>query len=176
MEWKRKEIRYRDILDMLSQDPRIRELEKYPQHEVTNSFVHSHNVAVYAFHLARKKDWGIDLNTLALGAMLHDYYLYDIKESGLTDYQHGVRHPVTALENAGQCFDIDDKVKNIILSHMWPLPFVERPKSREAVLVNLADKYCAYQEMKNGIVHIEDVIKSPYRLKKGQKPDCFSRL
>ena len=85
MEWKRKEIRYRDILDILSQDPRIRELEKYPQHEVTNSFVHSHNVAVYAFHLARKKDWGIDLNTLALGAMLHDYYLYDIKESGLTD-------------------------------------------------------------------------------------------
>ena len=32
MEWKRKEIRYRDILDILSQDPRIRELEKYPQH------------------------------------------------------------------------------------------------------------------------------------------------
>lgn len=24
MEWKRKEIRYRDILDMLSQDPRMR--------------------------------------------------------------------------------------------------------------------------------------------------------
>ena len=110
--------------------------------------------------------------------MTYDEIINKNKEMLPPGYKWWATHAFhfTALENAGRCFDIDDKVKNIILSHMWPLPFVERPKSREAVLVNLADKYCAYQEMKNGIVHIEDVIKSPYRLKKGQKPDCFSRL
>lgn len=158
MDWNEQEIRYTELLNTLEQDPRVRELERYPQHEITNSFVHSHNVAVYAFYLAKKGKHEIDIPALALGAMLHDFYLYDIKKSGLSDYQHGTRHPLTALRNAEKYFSIDNKVRNIILSHMWPLPFVERPKSREAVLVNLADKYCAFQEMKKGVTHIEEKI------------------
>ena len=158
MNWNEQKIHYMEILETIESDPRIRELNKYPQHEITNSFVHSHNVAVYAFDLARKRQWKVDLEALALGAMLHDYYLYDIKKSGLTDYQHGISHPITALKNARKCFDINKKVENIILSHMWPLPFVACPRSREAVLVNLSDKYCAYQEMKNKVVHIESVM------------------
>lgn len=154
MDWEEQEIHYMEILDTLEQDPRIRELERYPQHEVTNSFAHSHSVAVYAFCLARRRKRAVDIHALALGAMLHDFYLYDIKKSGLSDYQHGITHPVTALRNAEKYFDIDEKVRNIILSHMWPLPFTEMPKSREAVLVNLADKYCAGHEMKRGFIQI----------------------
>lgn len=158
MNWNEQKKHYMKILETIENDPSIREMKKYPQHEITNSFDHSHNVAVYAFDLARKWQWKVDLEALALGAMLHDYYLYDINKSGLTDYQHGISHPLTALENARKCFDINKKVENIILSHMWPLPFVARPRSREAVLVNLSDKYCAYQEMKNKVVHIESVM------------------
>nr|WP_296011758.1 hypothetical protein [uncultured Blautia sp.] len=84
--------------------------------------------------------------------------MYDIKKSGLSDYQHGISHPVTALRNAEKCFDIDEKVRNIIVSHMWSLPFSERSKSREAVLVNLAHKYCAYHEINKGVIHIEDIL------------------
>ena len=75
MNWKKQKIRYMEILEMLESDPRIRELNKYPQHEITNSFVHSHNVAVYAFDLARKRQWKVDLEALAMGSMLNDYYL-----------------------------------------------------------------------------------------------------
>lgn len=96
MDWEELEMCYMEILNTLEQEPRIRDLERYPQHEVTNSFVHSHNVAVCAFYLAKRKKQEIDLYELALGAMLHDFYLYDIKKSGLSDYQHGINHPATA--------------------------------------------------------------------------------
>ena len=89
--------------------------------------------------------------------MLHDYYLYDIKKMGLGDYQHGVIHPKIAIKNAGEHFRLDRKTENIIKSHMWPLTF-ELPKSKEAILVNLADRFRAYQEMKRGVQLIESVL------------------
>lgn len=71
--------------------------------------------------------------------------------------QHGIEHPKIALSNAKKCFDLDRKTENMILSHMWPLPFSEMPRSKEAILVNLADKFCAYQEMRKGILQIEQL-------------------
>ncbi len=62
-----------------------------------------------------------------------------------------------AVRNAREHFILDRKTENIINSHMWPLPFSEMPKSREAVLVNLSDKFCAYQEMNRGMRSIEQM-------------------
>ena len=96
--------------------------------------------------------------------LLHDYYLYDARNCELTNYQHCVSHPKTAVKNASKCFALNEKTKNIIRSHMWPMPFVERPRSKEAVLVNMADKYCAYQEMHKGIQKVEDMIPNQRRV------------
>lgn len=145
-------------LKMLEANPEIQKLRLYPQHGSNNSFQHSHNVAVYSFYLAKKWNWKIDPEELATGAMLHDFYLYDIKKEGISDYRHGVQHPVIALENAKKYFEISQTVENMILSHMWPLPFAKRPRSREAILINLADKFCAYREMQKKMVRIEEVI------------------
>lgn len=134
-------------------------MEQYPQHVVTNSYTHSCNVTLYAWHLAKQKRQMVNAYTLVMGAMLHDFYLYDIKKSGLSDYQHGISHPVTAVRNAEKYFELNDEIRHIILSHMWPLPFSERPRCKEAVLVSRADKFCAYQECRKGIIHIEDVIR-----------------
>ncbi len=43
-------------------------------------------------------------------------------------------------------FGITKKEQNIIASHMWPLTFRHIPTCREAVIVCLADKYCAVVE------------------------------
>jgi hypothetical protein len=59
---------------------------------------------------------------------------------------HGFSHPGSACVNARNYFQITQKEQNIIQSHMWPLTFRHMPTCREAVIVCLADKYCAVVE------------------------------
>ena len=151
-------------LEEMEQNPQIQKLKQFPQHDGNNTFQHCHNVAVYSFYLAQRLQWDIDVESIVMGAMLHDYYLYDARNCELTNYQHCVSHPKTAVKNASKCFALNEKTKNIIRSHMWPMPFVERPRSKEAVLVNMADKYCAYQEMHKGIQKVEDMIPNQRRV------------
>ena len=55
-------------------------------------------------------------------------------------------YPLLARQNAERCFALSPKVRNIIRSHMWPLTLFHAPSSREAVIVCIADKYCAVLE------------------------------
>lgn len=103
-------------------------------------------VAKRSFALAEKFGWDIDERELARGAMLHDYYQYNIKEEGLSAYKHGTSHPEIAMRKADEDFHLSEKEKNIIRGHMWPLTFAHPPKSREAILVSLADKDVAAKE------------------------------
>lgn len=59
---------------------------------------------------------------------------------------HGFSHPGSACVNAQRVFGITKKEQNVIASHMWPLTFRHIPTCREAVIVCLADKYCAIVE------------------------------
>ena len=136
-----------DTLEELCRNPDIQLMNKIMQHKGNTSLQHCRNVAVCSFALAKKFGWKVDVKSLAVGAMLHDYYLYDIEEQHISSYRHGTQHPGIALKNAEKIVDLNDTERNIILSHMWPLPFSPMPRSREAVLVMLADKYCAIQEM-----------------------------
>ncbi len=141
-----KELYYDTVRELLK-DPEVRKLQKIPQHEGNNTLNHSIDVAKVSFSLAERLHIHIDEKTLATGAILHDYYLYDIKERGYSDYFHGRNHPETALRNAEEKFELSDKEKNIIRGHMWPLTLFHPPKSKEAWLVSIADKYCAIKEM-----------------------------
>ena len=60
-------------------------------------------------------------------------------------------------------FQLSDLEKNIIISHMWPLNFFHFPRSREAVLVCLADKICAFGEgvLKRNYVRMQRNRKQP---------------
>lgn len=137
---------YDKELEKLLGDPRIIRLCRFPQHHGSNTLAHCEAVARRAFELAEKLEWKIDEKELARGAMLHDYYQYSIKEEGLTAYKHGTRHPQIAMEKADRDFQLTDKEKNIIRGHMWPLTFAHPPKSKEAILVSLADKEVAAKE------------------------------
>ena len=134
------------VLDLL-RNPNVREMKKYSQHDTSNSLRHSIHVAKVSFGLAELMHIRIDEEVLAIGAILHDYYLYDIDESGFSDYKHGTMHPQTALDNAMKDFQLNPKEQNIIRSHMWPLTLFHIPMSKEAWIVTLADKYCATKEM-----------------------------
>ena len=129
-----------DELEKLLEDPRIVRLCTFPQHHGSNTLQHCIAVAKRSFDLAEKFGWDIDERELARGAMLHDYYQYNIKEEGLTAYRHGTSHPQIAMQKADKDFHLTEK------ENMWPLTLAHPPKSKEAVLVSLADKEIATME------------------------------
>ena len=133
-------------LNNLLSNPKIQKLQEFPQHHGSNTLRHSIAVAKRSFELAEKLGWDIDELELVRTAMLHDYYLYKIKEEGLSAYQHGTSHPKISIKNANRDFGLSKKEMSIIRSHMWPLTFVHPPRSKEAALLCLADKDIAIKE------------------------------
>jgi len=57
-------------------------------------------------------------------------------------------HPKLAVSNAEKRFSLNNRERNIIYSHMWPIPGAPLPRSKEAWLVCIADKLCAHREMR----------------------------
>ena len=134
-------------LHTLEHLPQVKDLRRYSQHRGNTTFGHVRHVALSSFRLSQRLHLNVDEKSLARGAMLHDYYLYSTKDVDISAYRHGTGHPVTALKNAQKIFDLNAKEENIILSHMWPLTITRLPRSKEAWLVCLTDKYCALSEM-----------------------------
>ena len=142
------ETRFFRVLTELERDPRVRLLKKHRQHRGNTTFRHCRSVAVESFRLAQRFGWRVDEHALARGAMLHDYHLYTRRRKKIGALRHLVSHPKRACGNAEKVFDLSRKEKNIIESHMWPLTLFKPPKSKEAFLVTLADKLCAFREMR----------------------------
>ena len=134
-------------LTLLLQDPNICQMRHFPQHKSSNTLKHSISVAKLSFSLAEKFGWDISEAELVKGALLHDYYLYNARTEDISGYSHGISHPETALRNAMKDFELTGKEKNIIRGHMWPLTLFSPPRSKEAILVCIADKYVAAKEM-----------------------------
>ena len=142
------ETRFFSVLRELERDPHVRLLKKHRQHKGNTTFRHCRSVAVESFHLAQRFGWRVDENALARGAMLHDYHLYTRRKTDIGALHHLLSHPKLARGNAEKVFDLSRKEKNIIESHMWPLTLFKLPRSKEAILVTLADKVCALRELR----------------------------
>ena len=87
-----------------------------------------------------------DFVTLLIGAMLHDFYLYDWHDKDDTHKWHGYHHADTALANAIRYFEVNEEIQHIIWCHMWPLNISRFPKTKEARIVCFADKCCSIVE------------------------------
>jgi len=147
MSRKNSEKMFREELNTLKTMPEIRQMQNYAQHRGNTTYKHCVDVAEKSFAIAEKLHLDISEKELARGAMLHDFYLYGTDTMEKSAYRHGVSHPEEALNNARELFDLSEREENIIRSHMWPLTLFHVPKYREAVLVSMADKYCASVEM-----------------------------
>ena len=122
----------------------VNEMKRWRHHYAVTCYEHSLFVSYVAFRIARRFGW--DCQAAARAGLLHDLYLYDSSDRSAHPGSQCLDHPVFALRNAqALCPDLNEREANAILTHMWPLA-VHRPRYREAVAVNLADKLCATLE------------------------------
>lgn len=135
-----------EILREVSSSGRYAEMKNYYSHSDITVYAHSIAVARAAYEKAAKRGKKYDLRALVRGALLHDYYLYDWHDPNKGFRWHGFKHHRFALANAERDFDLSEKEKNIIYSHMFPLTFWCLPRSREAWLVSFTDKKIAWRE------------------------------
>ncbi len=136
---------FKDYAEPVLQSGKLRQTNGYVQHGTTSCYCHSISVAYYSLRLADRLGINFDAESLVIGALLHDYYLYDWHCKDASHRLHGFRHPKTALNNAMQDFDLNPVEQNIIMRHMFPLTPIP-PKYRESLIVCLTDKFCSLAE------------------------------
>ena len=134
------------ILKQYQEDSRVQSMHGFVQHGRTSTYEHCMNVVKLSFWINKHLHLSANERALLTGALLHDFYLYDWHEKSNWHRWHGFSHPSRAWKNARRHFPMGAKEENIIRSHMWPLIPWQIPKSREAVIVCLADKCCSLYE------------------------------
>ncbi len=133
----------------LENESRFSETRGFIQHGDVSVFVHCVCVAYMSCCIMRFFNIKANIGALILGALLHDYFLYDWHDGELCRKIHGFTHPFKACENAKADMELSPLEENIIKRHMFPLVPIP-PRYREAWIVCLADKICATEETLNG--------------------------
>ena len=137
---------YMEIVKDIINNETVADMKKYRQHYDINTFEHCLNVSYISYRICKKLK--LDYKSMARGAMLHDLFLYDWRNSKKQlnlDGYHAFVHPKIALENASKLYNLNDKEKDIIVKHMWPVTLA-LPKYKETYIITLVDKYSALQE------------------------------
>lgn len=138
------------ISDMIENNT-VKQMNNFKQHYETTCFEHCLVASYYCYLLCKK--FNLDYISCSRAAMVHDLFLYDWRKrqngrKGL----HAFTHPQTAYDNASKLFNLNEKEKDIIVKHMWPVTLA-LPKYKESYILTLVDKYCAlnesYQEIFN---------------------------
>ena len=140
---------FENILKDIITNDKVLKMKDYIQHYDTTLFDHCYNVSWIRYKMCKFFHLNYIEGTRA--SMLHDLFLYDWRNSkkqlNIEGY-HAFVHPKIALKNASEEFNLNDREKDIILKHMWPVT-VSLPKYKESYLITFIDKYSAIQESLN---------------------------
>lgn len=134
---------FQSIIKELIENETVLEMKNYIQHCDTNCFEHCYSASYYSYKLCKKMN--LDYKSAARAAMLHDLFLYDWRVKQDRIGLHAFTHPQIACDNAEKLFELNEKEKDIIKKHMWPVTVVP-PKYKEGYILTLVDKYCALEE------------------------------
>lgn len=137
------DIEFQDIIQELITNDTVQQMKNYKQHYETTCFEHCYVAAYYCYLICKK--YHLDYKSATRAAMLHDLFLYDWRIKDGRKGFHAFTHGKLACENACKLFELNEKEKDIIVKHMWPVT-VAFPKSAEGFVLTFVDKYCAISE------------------------------
>lgn len=137
---------YMEIVKDLIINEIVLKMKLYRQHFNVSCFDHCLYVSYNAYLICKKHN--LDYKSVARAGLLHDLFLYDWRKrvegrKGLHAFTHGK----TALENAMKITNLNNKEKDIIKNHMWPVT-LKLPKYKETFVVTYVDKRIAIAEKK----------------------------
>ena len=98
----------------------------------------------------KKMNVEIHVPDVVVGSLCHDLGILDRYQKYANDYVCSKEHAADSVKVAKQLVpDLSDLSKDIIERHMWPVSG-KMPNSKEALIVSLADKYCAVKDFVAG--------------------------
>lgn len=131
----------RDILD----NDEYMKLDTIKHHNSTR-LNHSIKVSYYSYVLARKLR--LNYKEVARAGLLHDFYLEQVNDQKKVKDKlllFTTQHPQQAVNNAEKYFELSDREKDIIRTHMFPID-IKIPKFAESWVVSFVDKYVSTKE------------------------------
>ena len=132
----------RDILH----SEEFREMKQYRHHVKGSLYDHSVKVAYLCFKHHRRFELKTDIADFVRGAILHDFYLYDLHDETTTHKFHWFRHPGKSLENALEKYPMITRTqRDMIKHHMFPLTPVP-PTTKAGWLICFYDKVAAISD------------------------------
>ena len=105
-------------------------MKSYKHHKNSNLYIHSVRVAYLCYNHHKCFKMKSDLGELVKGALLHDFYLYDLDAQRQKHRFHWFKHPSLALIEAEKRYDLTPVQVNMIKNHMFPLTLIPRQQRR----------------------------------------------
>ena len=137
------DIEYFNIVKDILDNSEFKKLENITHHD-SNRFDHVERVSYISYKIAKKLK--LDYVSCARSGLLHDFFLEENNNIKLIDrIKLLFNHPTYALNNSMNYFKLNDKEKNIILSHMFPIG-KNLPRYIESWLVDIVDDVVAFFE------------------------------
>lgn len=97
------------ILEKYDQNPKVQQMREFIQHGDVTTYQHCKNVVLVSCWLNHRLHLGADETSLAVGAFLHDFYLYDWHKKGTFHgirrlfEMHGFSHPAAPASMQKRC-------------------------------------------------------------------------
>lgn len=135
---------YMSIISDLLKQEKVLKMKQYRQHHNTSCFDHCLFVSYNTYLICKKRH--LDYISAARAGLLHDLFLYDWRkrENGRKGL-HAFTHGKTAYKQASTFTNLNDKEKDMIIKHMWPVTLA-LPKYKETFVITYVDKYFAIAE------------------------------
>ena len=143
MNFQKKDNEFNNIIKDIMKNKQFKKMNLIQHHGISR-LDHSLKVSYYSYKIS--KFMHLNYKETARGGLLHDFFFTpeDIESKDRAKYF--LSHPKKALETASTYFNLSDKEKDMIVSHMFPV-YISIPKYLESWIVSIVDKVVATNEL-----------------------------